>query len=191
MPDTPSSMTYTFQVVTAFATLTVIGQVLSVILLLTLLWETLAKRAPGRLTRWISGNALVLMLITAALATGGSLFFSDIAGWTPCKLCWFQRIFIYPQVILLLVALWRRDRGIASSILTLSLIGLPIALYHYSEQVNLALHPQETGAPCDATGVSCAHTPTFAFGYITLPVMAATMLLLNILGSWAMLRRKA
>lgn len=132
---------------------------------------------------------LVLMFITSLMATLGSLFFSDIAGWTPCKDCWLQRIVMYPQVVLLLVALYRRDRGIAPYILALSLIGLVLSGHHYAEQVEAAMKPLDPLIPCDASGESCAATKIhFTFGFITIPVMAFSVFLLNALTAGKMMR---
>lgn len=176
-----------FPVVTFFSVLTVIGQLLSLLLLLLLAVKV------GRLAilkAWIGSHGILLMLIVAWAATLGSLFFSEIAGWTPCKLCWFQRIFMYPQAVLLAIALWKRDRNIAFYILILSLIGMVFAAVHYGEQVQLALHPldPDLGKPCDNTGISCARTPIFEFGYITIPMMALTAFVMNALGSIYVLR---
>lgn len=127
---------------------------------------------------------LLLMFVTSLMATLGSLFFSDIAGWTPCKDCWLQRIVMYPQVVLILVALYRRDTGIAPYILALSLIGLVLSGHHYWEQVDAAMTPLDPLVPCDATGESCAATKIkFTFGFITIPVMAFSVFLLNALVS--------
>lgn len=176
---------YVFTVVQAYAVLTVVGQLIAVAVLVLLLMRS------SLINRWVSPHALTLMLITALAATLGSLFFSDIAGWTPCKLCWWQRIFMYPQVVLLAIALWKRDVNVARYVLAFSLIGALIAVYHYYEQVSAALVPLDPSVPCDATGVSCASTQIhFTFGYITLPVMAFTVFVLNALGSVAMLREK-
>ncbi len=178
---------HTFTAVTLFSVLTLIANILAVPAAAALL----PGRITGRLGAWISRNGLTLMLIVALAATGGSLFFSEIAGWTPCKLCWWQRIFMYPQVLLLGIALWKRDRTIARSILVLSVIGMLIALYHYGEQVHASLLPPDAALePCDATGESCARTEIrFHFGYITVPFMAFSAFLLNTLGSLQMLRR--
>jgi len=138
------------------------------------------------------------MFIVAATATAGSLFFSEIAGWVPCKDCWLQRIFMYPQAVLLALALWKKDKGIAPYILALCLIGAAISTDHYIDQVEAAFFPEPSGEelgalmePCDATGISCAETQIdFAFGYITIPMMALTAFVLNALGSVALLRRE-
>lgn len=175
---------YAPNVVSFFSVLTVIGQLIALVLLFALLTGRMKK-----LCDVVSRHALSLLLVAPLLGMLGSLFFSDIAGWTPCKLCWFQRIFLYPQVFILLLALYKRDRQIIPYILLLSGVGALIAAGHYSEQVWAAMHPEETLEPCDATGVSCASAPFFHFGYITIPMMAMTAFLLNIVGSAIALRR--
>lgn len=173
-------------IVTALSVLTVAGQVIIVALCALLI-----KRSV--LSAWLSAHAMELMLIVAFVATCGSLYFSDVALWTPCKLCWYQRIFMYPQVFLLGLALWRKDRNIARYILLLSVIGAGIALWHYGEQVGAALFPAviDPNVPCDTSGVSCASTPFFHFGYITIPMMALTAFVLNALGSMFLLKNAA
>jgi len=140
----------------------------------------------------ISKRALLLMLIVATTATLGSLFLSEIAGWTPCKDCWLQRIFMYPQVVLLAIALWKGDRGIAKYILALCVIGAVLSLHHYIEQIYATFFapPTDPLVPCDASGVSCSKTYTFRYGYITVPMMALTGFVLNALGSIVVLRRR-
>lgn len=174
-----------FAALTFFSVLTVAGQSLAAVLLVALV-----ANAWKPLQRWVGSHGLVLMLVVALAATLGSLYFSEIAGWTPCKLCWYQRIFMYPQVVLLAMALWRKDARIAPYVFALSLIGMAIAALHYDEQLNFALNPldPELGKPCDATGTSCARTPSFEFGYITIPMMALTAFVLNALGSAFVMR---
>lgn len=190
---------YTWDVVNALSLLTIVGQVISICIFLLLLKDIFTK-SEGRITRWVSKYGLLLMLIVTLTATCGSLFFSEIAGWTPCKDCWLQRIFMYPQVILLVIALWKKDRKIAMYILPLCIIGAIIAFDHYSDQVKVALHPiidKENGVnallkPCDASGVSCASTQIqFAYGYITIPMMALTAFILNAIGSVLILRKRS
>ena len=172
--------------VTFFSALTVVGQIIIVLVLIGMLGRT-------RMMDWIGAHALLLMLIVSLTATTGSLFFSEIALWVPCKECWFQRIFMYPQVILLAIALWRHDRGIAASILVLSMFGALFAAHHYIEQLLTALHPipVDITKPCDLSGVSCTATEIhFSFGYITIPLMALTAFILNAVGSVSVLRAK-
>ncbi|MFD2617320.1 disulfide oxidoreductase [Terrilactibacillus laevilacticus] len=111
---------------------------------------------------------LYLAWLMAILATFGSLYLSEILGWTPCKLCWFQRIFMYPLTILLGIACFRNDRQIALYILPLSMVGGLISAYHYAEQHIQALQGQTF---CGA-GVSCSQKYFELFGFITIPFLA-------------------
>jgi disulfide bond formation protein DsbB len=168
-------------VVAFLSVLTVVGQV--GLILLLILWG---------IGRWKNTQTHLFsaMLVVSLIATLGSLFFSEIAEWVPCKLCWFQRIAMYPQVVVSAMALWRKNWEAAWTTLTLSLIGIVISILHYSEQVQLALHPLSPDAlvACDPTGISCAEAPFFHFGYITIPMMAGTVFLLIILLSIKVLR---
>jgi disulfide bond formation protein DsbB len=177
---------YTPDVVRLLSTLTVAGQIIVLVLLVGLFFKD------SRLSAWVTRNALVLMLIVALTATLGSLFFSDIAGWNPCKDCWLQRIVMYPQVVLLAVALWKKDAGVRSYILPLCILGIVIAAWHYTSQVQAAMQPPEVSlVPCDTSGESCAKTQIhFTYGYITIPMMALTAFVLNAIGSVYLLRSK-
>lgn len=178
-------MDYVDFLVACLSVLTVAGQLIVIGLAALLL-----TKPASPLLKKISDNGLLLMFIVALLATLGSLYFSEIALWTPCKKCWLQRIFMYPQVLMTGLALWKRDGNIAPYILVLSIVGLIIAGVHYEEQVSAALFPPPTEVPCDETGVSCASTPFFHFGYITIPMMAFTAFALNIAGSVVMMRKR-
>ncbi len=114
---------------------------------------------------------LVFAFVVALTATLGSLFYSEIAGYEPCKLCWFQRIFMYPQAFILGLALYKKDLTVASYSLLLSSVGAVIAGYHYLLQLNIA-----PSLPCSAVGysVSCSQVFVMNFGYITIPLMAFT-----------------
>ncbi len=185
---------HTFVVVNAFSVLTVVGQLIALIVLMILLKEFFAK-SETKLGKWIVKHGMPLMLLGAFLATVGSLFFSDIAGWTPCKDCWLQRIVMYPQVLILAIALWKQDRNAAWYIIALSIIGIVLSAHHYGEQLEAAMTPVPDAngvnvllKPCDGSGVSCAATQIhFTFGYITLPMMALTVFLLNALTSAMMI----
>jgi len=105
----------------------------------------------------------------ALIATSGSLYLSNVLAWEPCRLCWFQRIFMYPLVLIFGISLILDKENVADYTLPLSLVGLTIAVYHYMIQFLPAL--QSTG--CSITSVSCEATYTFYFGHISIPVMAA------------------
>lgn len=115
--------------------------------------------------------------VTALVATGGSLYFSNVAGLLPCELCWFQRIFMYPLVLVLGVGLLRRDAGVWRYGLPVSLVGLVISVYHVLLQYNPALE----AVPC-STGTPCSMRYLAVYGFVSIPVMAgAGFLLISLL----------
>ncbi|NCS99887.1 disulfide bond formation protein B [Candidatus Parcubacteria bacterium] len=116
-----------------------------------------------------------MSFIVALIAMSGSLFYSGVAGFTPCTLCWYQRILMYPHVILLGVALWKEDKRIMDYLIALSTLGVFVSGYHYLLQIGI-LAP----LPCSAIGysVSCTKTFVMSLGYITIPMMSLTAFLL-------------
>jgi len=119
--------------------------------------------------------ALVGAFSVALLAMLGSLYFSEIAHYTPCTLCWYQRIAMYPLVLLLGIAAWRRDFGIRLYAIPLATIGAIIAAYHYL----LEWFPQiDTGA-C-TVGIPCTQVWFRQFGFVSLPLLALIAFLLVI-----------
>lgn len=137
-----------------------------------------SKKAVAKFLAFFSRNYLKLALTVSLTATLGSLFYSEIAGFTPCKLCWFERIFMYPQTVIFGVAMWKKDAKIWIYSLTLSIIGATISIYHYLLQIGIL--PEGS---CDAVGrsVSCSKVFVMTFGYITIPLMAGTAFVLLIL----------
>ena len=149
-----------------FSLLTVIGQIIVGAVLILLFTRN------EKVISFFSKNAILFSLIVALLATLGSLFYSEVIGFESCKLCWFQRIFMYPQTILLAIALWKKNEILAIyNSLTLSVIGFIIPGYHYLLQIGVA--PE---LPCSAIGysVTCSQRFVMEFGYITIPMMALT-----------------
>ena len=110
------------------------------------------------------------LLTLASVAV--TLFYSDVLGFEPCPLCWWQRIFLYPQVILFGLALWKPDVRAAALLYSMwfSAIGAAFALYHHALQMFPAGH-----LPCPASGPSCAKITFLEFGYVTFPMMAFTL----------------
>ncbi len=104
----------------------------------------------------------------ALTATLGSLYFSEIAGYFPCNLCWYQRILMYPLVLIILVGILNRDEFLPSYVLPFSSIGLVMALYHYLLQIGvIAISP--------ACGTfSCGERYITYAGFITIPFLSLT-----------------
>jgi len=115
---------------------------------------------------------LLLGFLVALASTTGSLFYSEIAQYNPCKLCWFQRILMYPLVVILGIALEKRYRTeVIRYGMTLSIIGATLAGYHYYLQ-----RFGGSDTPCSAVGYAEACSKIFMldYGYITIPMMALT-----------------
>ncbi|MFO0814111.1 MAG: disulfide oxidoreductase [Gemmatales bacterium] len=178
----------TWTVVPVLSALVALGHAIIIVSLSAHVYDWFSNGSSA-VTVWIGRHGLVLMFIVAITAMLGSLYFSEISGWTPCKDCWLQRIFMYPQVVLLTLALWKRDTKIAPYILALCLIGMCFSAYHYFIQMqNIIASPTNPATPCDASGVSCVKTPFVEFGYITIPLMAFTGFLLNAVGAASIMK---
>lgn len=109
-----------------------------------------------------------LAWLLALVATGGSLYFSEVVGYIPCTLCWYQRIFMYPLVIVLGFGSYQQDRNAITYGLPFAVIGWVIALYHVLMQ---KLPNFGSDAVC-AGGVSCVDPYINWFGFITIPVLS-------------------
>jgi len=132
-----------------------------------------ARRAYEQTAGVLAPNAVGMAWVVAMLATAGSLYFSEIAHYDPCKLCWYQRIAMYPLVIILGIAVFRRDGGIRIYGRALAAIGAVIATYHLALEWIPSL---DTGA-C-GLGPSCTVVWFRALGFISLPFLALTAFLL-------------
>lgn len=106
--------------------------------------------------------------LVAAVATAGSLFFSSVMGFAPCVLCWYQRIFLFPLVVILAVGLFPLDRRVVRYALPLTGIGWLIAGYH--NLVYAGVVP-ESLQPC-AQGVSCSEETIELFGIFSIPLLS-------------------
>lgn len=114
-------------------------------------------------------ETLLLIVWTQSLvATAGSLFFSEVLGYLPCELCWVQRIFMYPIVIISTAALLKKNIEMSYPILYLSGIGMLFSIYHYSLQKVPFL--QDAGGFCGQ--VPCNLQYINYFGFITIPFLA-------------------
>lgn len=114
-------------------------------------------------------NLLLIIWVQAFLATTGSLFYSEVMGYIPCELCWYQRILMYPLVLIYGVALFKKDVKMSFAGLFLSGIGMLVSTYHYLVQKVSAF--QELGGSCTG-GVPCNAIYVNYFGFITIPFMA-------------------
>ncbi|HEV7763072.1 MAG TPA: disulfide bond formation protein B, partial [Acidimicrobiales bacterium] len=119
------------------------------------------------LHREVAGSAVGLAWLVAAVAMSGSLWFSEVAGFTPCRLCWAQRAFMYPLVAVLAVAGLTRRPAWRVLALTMATVGAVIAVYH----VLVERFPTLESSTCDPTN-PCSLVWFERLGFVTLPYMA-------------------
>jgi len=135
------------------------------------------------INRFLANNYVVIGFGATLVAMLGSLFYSDIMWYEPCKLCWYQRIFIYSQVFLFGIALFIKNRVIVINSLVLSTIGIFISIYHYLIQTGI-IKTWSCSIAGDYTA-SCSDYFVMSYGYITIPMMAITILSLVIIAGIA------
>lgn len=121
-----------------------------------------------KIKHWLKENVLYIAWLQAVAAMAGSLFFSEILHFPPCVLCWYQRITMYPLVLIIAVGIAKKDKDLALYALPLSLIGLGIAIFHNLLYYNII---PEAAAPC-LQGVSCTTKFVEYFGFITIPFLS-------------------
>lgn len=109
-----------------------------------------------------------LSWIVATLATAGSLYVSEVAQLPPCVLCWYQRILMYPLMVIIAVGILRKDEGLPFYVLPLSILGTGVAFYQYLLQQGIL---PDSLAPC-TLGISCTTKYGEWFGFITLPFLS-------------------
>ena len=114
-------------------------------------------------------HAKYLAWLVVLASTLGSLYFSEVLGYAPCILCWYQRIAIYPLALIIPIGIARRDVNMPVYTLALAGVGWLIALYHNLLQYNII---SEKLAPCTA-GIPCV-TNDYLFGtnFITIPLLS-------------------
>ena len=133
-----------------------------------------ARVSVAKLASSVAPQSVLFAWIVATVTTLGSLYYSEHAGFVPCELCWYQRILMYPLVLVLGVALLRRDRTVWITAITFVVLGAPLSLYHWLVERVPAF---EESSSCSATA-PCS-TPWFEkFGFVTLAWMAMSSFLL-------------
>ncbi len=118
--------------------------------------------------KFIRANSLYIGLSIALVGFVGSLYFSEVMGMQPCLLCWYQRIALYPLVIIFIVGIIKKTRDAWDYAIPLVGIGSLIGLY----QVLLVQGVIAEGAATCSLGVPCAQVTWSLFGFITIPLLS-------------------
>ena len=153
------------------ALLTITADVL-LIAALTVLWLTRGRREDrgwNDVRDLVSPYALPLAWVVALTATLGSLYYSEVANFIPCKLCWYQRIAMYPLALILGIAAWKRDLAIRRYVIPMAVMGGAISIYHYT----IERFPDLAGSACDPAA-PCTFVWVWQFHFISIPFQALT-----------------
>ena len=151
-----------------FGLLTFVAAAGSVALVVLRIASAAGSDGATRAGREITGAATWLAFIVAATATSGSLYFSEVAHFAPCRLCWFQRIAMYPLSVILLVGAIRRDAAVRWYVGPLAAIGALVAAYH----TLIEIKPELDSGACELFGPSCTDVWFEQFGFMTLANMS-------------------
>lgn len=156
------------------AGLTIVGQV---ILVLSILFYFYRK---DKIVYLANKYGYTMAFLISLVSVVGSLYFSEVALWEPCTLCWFQRIAMYPIVVILAIGIWKQDMAAKTYSIVLAVFGLIISFYQIYLQVASSLG-NSLGAFCGVIGAAdCSEIYMLEFGYITFPVISATAFLIII-----------
>jgi disulfide bond formation protein DsbB len=167
----------THDVIVALAALGILGQVIAGLLVLVGLLSLARVGRPLALVRaalW--GHELWLAFLVTASATGGSLFFSEVAHFVPCELCWYQRICMYPLSITILLMALADDYRAARYLLALPVAGAGVSVYHLLVENGLV---KQTQACLLSAPGGCTTKWIDEFGYVTIPTLALTAFVLT------------
>jgi disulfide bond formation protein DsbB len=151
-----------------FAYSTLLTQIVILLLIFALITykkNTYSQKIIKLTSKYSIFGALAIIFI--AIIT--SIFYSSIVGYEVCSLCWYQRMFMYPQLVLIILALWLKDKNLSIYSISLSIIGILIGIYNQYLQLG-----GSEFIPCSKSGASCAKRYIFEFGYITIPMMSIT-----------------
>ena len=106
--------------------------------------------------------------VLATVATLGALFFGEVMKLPPCSLCWYQRIVMFPLVVILPFALFPLDRNVVRAVVPL--VGIGSLLAFFNVLVVEGIVPERV-APC-RQGVPCSETVIEWFGFVTIPLLS-------------------
>ncbi len=171
MSETTKIITYIFSFFTVGGDVLVLG----LLMMLAVIYFKKGCALSFKIVDFFGKNAILFSFVVTIAAILGSLYYSEIVGFEPCGLCWIQRIFIYPQAIILGIALLKKDKGVADYCIALSVIGGLFSAYH--QYIQFGGH--EFFA-CSSEGTSCAQRLVWEFGYVTIPMMTLTLFLMII-----------
>ena len=162
---------YTETLTRYLSLLTILGAVFVVIFAMVTAYLVYTKNI-HRYSVLLGNYIFPLGLLVAFFGMSLSLFYSQVLGFAPCDLCWYQRIFLYSQVFLFGYAWYKKDRAILPYTLMFSLIGFAIGVYHHLLQIGFDIMKPCSTAPF---AVDCAKPSFIEFSFVTFPFMAVVL----------------
>lgn len=154
--------------------LTICSTLLFLGLLGTMIASAVSKKANEKLKSLEYRKYVIGLAVVACAAVVGSLTFQLVYQAPVCELCWWQRIFMYPMVVITLVSLWKKAKEAHLMTGILSLFGLWYASYHYYYHFKGFVLGQKLTLPCSYGGLmpACTDSPILIFGFATIPFMS-------------------
>jgi disulfide bond formation protein DsbB len=150
---------------------TIVGA--TIVILWTIYLATVTFKKKGDMfTAMISKYVLPLGFLITLFGMFFTLLYSEVLHYVPCDLCWYQRVFLYPQVFIFAYAWYKKDTAILPYTLILSGVGLMIAVYHHMLQIGYDIYKPCSSAPF---AVDCAKPSFIEFGFVTFPFMAVVL----------------
>lgn len=133
----------------------------------------LAKKGDNFLLKVFREKGLLIAYLLSLAGMLGSLYYSEVVGYAPCVLCWWQRIFVYSNVFILGLALYKGgDKSVIPYAQILAVVGSFISIYHNALFLPMFKNVDPTCSPF--SNVSCTENYFTALGYINIPVIALT-----------------
>ena len=130
-----------------------------------------------KITIKVKDIPLYIALGVSVISTLGSLYFSEISGFVPCTLCWYQRVCMYPLIVILGIGIYEKKENIYKYVLPFSILGLCVSVYHNLIQYGVI---PEDGLVCNIIG-SCTQRYVNLYGFITIPLLALiAFILINV-----------
>lgn len=150
-----------------------------------ILWFDARKKQDLRAL--VSEYGLLSAFLLTAASSLMTLLYSEVFGFVPCGLCWLQRVFLYPQVIIIAAALFYKDKTAARYGIALSIPGVVVALYQHYLQMGGS---EFITCPVAGAGADCSERIMFEYGFVTFPLLSAFLFLFLIVLYWYILKTK-
>ncbi len=150
---------------TFITTFTLVSNIAFVLFILAFAFD---QNIRGFVIRYVHRFVVEIIFAVSLGAFVFSVWYSNVMNFPPCELCWVQRLFMYPQLLLSFIAIIKKDKKIVEYLLPMTVIGGVVALYHSLVHWGVGVGL----LACTSSGAECAKVYVLEYGYITIPFMA-------------------